>query len=329
MNKTSVKKYIQSIIIFCFLVLIIHYFRGHQEELKLLAKIRISDALLLIGATLGIYYSHATNVLMILRKVGLKGISLYAWFRMFIIARYINFHVTQGRTVYLLYKLKKEHNLSYTQGLSMMVFLSWYYAVTIFIFCFLMLGAFHTNISIKGHNLSAWLFVIIVTTALMPIYLKLILRLPLRHPKLNNFEDRVNSFLQGFQTNLQDKIHLVKLTLYCLIQFILYFFMVYVSFRAIDFNLDMPSLALFTFTLIISKYYSIVPGNIGITEMLCGALTVKMGGELSNGIIVSSLIRIIDYLLVTILGIIFAKSSTPINAEQLQNIKDENPFQKR
>lgn len=92
-----------------------------------------------------------------------------------------------------------------------------------------------------------------------------------------------------------------------LIYFSLNVWMVAAGFKALDLTLSHGQIFLFTVTLLVSRSVNIVPGNLGISEWLCGYLSLAMGGELGRGIMISGILRLIDYLLINTLGIIFIK----------------------
>ena len=73
----------------------------------------------------------------------------------------------------------------------------------------------------------------------------------------------------------------------------------------------MDKAALFAMVVILSRTFNVIPNNLGLTEIICGYLSAAWGWNLSQGIIISGLLRVIDYLVGTALGILFAKTIFP------------------
>ena len=80
-----------------------------------------------------------------------------------------------------------------------------------------------------------------------------------------------------------------------LISFTFYVGATYVSFLAIHIQTDVVKSALFTLTLILSRTINIIPGNIGLTELICGCMSQSLGETLGSGVIVSGIFRVIEY----------------------------------
>ena len=98
-----------------------------------------------------------------------------------------------------------------------------------------------------------------------------------------------------------------KLTGLLLIYFIFNVWMVAAGFKALNLTLSHGQIFLFTVTLLVSRIVNIVPGNLGISEWLCGYVSLALGGELGRGIMMSGILRLVDYCLMNALGIIFIK----------------------
>ena len=67
------------------------------------------------------------------------------------------------------------------------------------------------------------------------------------------------------------------------------------GFNAIGINIAFYQCLLFTVVLIVSRMFNIVPANIGISEVICGSISKAVDISFGSGIIISGIIRIINY----------------------------------
>ena len=72
---------------------------------------------------------------------------------------------------------------------------------------------------------------------------------------------------------------------------------VYVCFYAIRNPLNLFQTLLFTIVLFLSRSVNLTPGNIGLTELICGYFSQYLGATVGSGIIVSGIIRIVEYIM--------------------------------
>ena len=99
--------------------------------------------------------------------------------------------------------------------------------------------------------------------------------------------------------------------------------LIYLVFLTMGVQLSLDKAALYNCILIINKCFNIMPGNIGLTEYICGSLSNILGGKLGDGIIVSGIIRIIEYIFVCLLGSIFFKTVFPdLKSYKIDNLNN-------
>jgi len=312
MKRLNFKKLLQVFIILAFLMLIIRYFASHQEELQLLKNFKLKNILFLIFLTFLSYVCYAYLVLLILVRQGLQKMRTLEWFKIFMISRFINFHITQGANIYRSIILKKKFGFSYTNYVSAVTFLAWYSTLTALLFCCLLILGINFRLAINNYNILLILGTMTIFIFAMPFSLNSMTKY--FQPKNKMFiwlNEKTTNILNQFNDNIADSTLIIKMTVVSLLVFILNTIMIYVGFIQTKIWLGLEEISLFTVILTISKYLNIVPGNIGLIEYACGYLSQSLGGRLSNGIIVSGVLRIIEYLFVGLLGFIFAKRLIP------------------
>jgi len=305
----SAKKIIQFSLITLFLLLIIKYFAHHKDEFYMLKNIRLKSIIQLFVISLVINIAYAINILLVLKKIGLKSIGYLDWFKIYVIARYLNLHITQGKSLYLGYKLKKDYGFSYTKSISTITFLTWFYSFTTLFLCCLLIGLKSNSALAKDQYFFLILMLITLATFLAPFLFRIIFtRFNFKQRPLKWLEEKINDLLSEFHKSAKDPKLILATTSLIAFQFALYLLLISIGFQALNLHLELSELSLFTVLLMVSKFINIVPGNIGVTEYLCGTLSESITGRLGDGIIMSGILRVVDYVLITILGILFAKT---------------------
>ncbi len=79
----------------------------------------------------------------------------------------------------------------------------------------------------------------------------------------------------------------------------------YFSFYAFGIKAGMAPLALFLVVIILSNRVVLTPGNLGLRELAFGIASDQMSIGMTQGILVSAIIRVIGIFFTAILGIIF------------------------
>jgi len=315
-------KYWQILIIVAMLALIGKYLFSHQAELERLKHISSTDLILLGLTSFCINIAYSLLGFVVLLELGMKKLRLVPWFEIFVISRFLNFHVPQGANVFRSVKLKKEYDFPYTSSIKQISFVSWFNLIMTLTVSAGVLGIVNPGISLKGINVLAALAVLIAFVTASPFLIKSILKpLKLGHEKMIWVRSKADELI----TTMYDFISTPKLLglifLIGLAQFFLFLVIMHLGFHAINHPLGLESLVILSAIMTTSRIFNIVPGNLGITESLCGIFSHLLEGALGLGIIVSGLIRLVDYIVVGIMTALFVRSF-PIRKNELDvNLK--------
>jgi len=309
MKSSAVKKLLSYILIATALGIILRHFLLDKEEIHRLTQISFNHQILLIFIYLLIHQLSTLKIFIFLRKLGLRDIKYLDWFKIFIVSRFANLHVTQGANIYRSIKLKKEYDFPYTKSISLIAVFTWFECVIVLtILAFILLSA-NNHQTIKGINILSLTFGMITLFLALPYVSRyILLRIQPRQEKLVWLRERIKDLIESLIKSLHDYKLVLMITLISSITFCILSGWIYICFDAIGTKVNLTFVAIFTTTIIFSRAFNIVPGNIGLRELLCGYLGQAFGWGISPGIIVSGLIRIVEYLTVTILGILFAKT---------------------
>ena len=102
--------------------------------------------------------------------------------------------------------------------------------------------------------------------------------------------------------NLADRIYLLKIILLGLAVFARTILLYHLYFLTLGLPLDFTALAVFYAFSKLSFYVNLTPGNLGVQEILWGALSEWMGIGMAQGVLVSALARVFNTGVILILG---------------------------
>ena len=309
MKPAALKKFLSYILIAIALGIIFRHFLIYKEEIHRLTQISFQHQILLIFIYLLIHQLSTLKIFIFLKKLGLRDIKYLEWFKIFIVSRFANLHVTQGANIYRSIKLKKEYDFSYTKSVSLIAVFTWFECVIVLmVLAFILLGT-NNHQTIKGINILSLTFGMIILFLALPFVSRyMLLRIQPRQEKLIWLRERIKELIETLIQSLHDYKLVLIITLISSMTFCILSGWIYICFDAIGTKANLTFVAIFTTMIIFSRAFNIVPGNIGLRELLCGYLGQAFGWGISPGIIVSGIIRIVEYLTITVLGITFART---------------------
>ena len=112
----------------------------------------------------------------------------------------------------------------------------------------------------------------------------------------------LNSVLE-FNALLKDAKATVSILISICLSIAVYVFWVYWIVISFEINMNMISIILLAFILRLSVIARIIPGNLGVQELISGASVQLMGGMMSEGILIALFIRATAFIIALILGI--------------------------
>lgn len=291
---------------FC-LFFIFRYFSANQEELRLILNLKLTSCLLLFLIFLVIQFLGSYKHFIILKNLGLGSISIFEWFKIFITAKFINFHITQGANIYRGIKLKKKYDFPYTKSIGLISTFSWFEILAILILTILIIISSNNTSSTTFYNILTWLSVLTVLISVAPFLIKQLLsKLTVKGKRLI----WIQSKLQELTCNVIEQIKNPRLVLIFFILssliYILNILTIMICISAININLNLAEISLFAATLRLSRILNIVPGNVGLTEIFCGYISELIGDSLGKGILISGILRIVEYCAVGIIALVLS-----------------------
>ena len=304
MHLKKYKRPVQNIIAAICVVYIVIFLVKNKQQLQLALNLRP-----LFIATLGILLilDLAVNGLrmkIVMEKCSNVRIPVGGWYKIFLLGRFLNTVIPQLGNLYRGVTLKQNYNISYTHYISSLASFAWMEISINLIFALIIILLTNHRLQIAG--IDAWLFLsaLVILVIAGPIVADAVIRLfKVQNKTLVWLHSRLSLVFSTAVTSLKDGSYILSITSTTLLAFIVTITMFYVCFLSINVNVSITATVVFLAVLKIADVIVITPGNIGIREIIFGIVTTQIGLSMMEGILASTILRILGTLLVFILGI--------------------------
>lgn len=297
-----------------------HLFEHRQEFLSILdIGWRHQAALLLVYIL--IHTLAAVKTYVILHHLDIRGLTFARWFRIFCVSRLFNAFITQGANIYRSIKLKKDYGFSYTRSLGQIMVYSWFESVLITA----ILTGFFITLSFSSPVNKVYIYsagAVLLVLALGPFMLEGLLTAvrPLRKvwPWLY---DRSHQLVQMISTVIKRPALLLQMVGLGLGWFVICFIWINQCFIALGTPQTALYVTAFTVIILLSRTYNIVPGNFGVAELFAGYVAEALGGSMTEGIVAAGLLRVVEYVVVILIGVPYLRPSRDADIEAVLQAK--------
>jgi hypothetical protein len=258
--------------------------------------------------------------MLVLEKCSEKKIPYLQFFRIFIFGLTINKIFPQSGNIYRSITLKNRFGIAYTSYISAYSSFAWLDSWQNMIIAIAILALNQSSFQLWGVNaiflLSALAVIIVCAPFLFYIlstgFKKLYDRPFWIHSKLAEV-------LYTILSNLRDLNFLFKISLMGILVFTTTCGLFFLCFETIDIHLPPSQLALFYALYKITAITNITPGNFGIRELAYGILSEQLQLTMADGVFVSVIIRILNYI------VLFSLFFFMGGFEVAKNIKKDYP----
>lgn len=297
-----------AVVLLCFLG-ILRYFSQHTGELAYIFHLRSDHLLMIFLLSIAIHVLLGYKMLIILRKLGLRDVPFTAWFKIFSVSRFVNFHVTQGGNLFRSYILKTNHQFPYTQSIGMISIFGWLEAIFVLLISIGAIAIQDHRFEIKGCNAVGLLTGLLVIFFLLPfLSRKLLRKCKTKNSWVLWVQEKLCDVVNSFMVIIRDLRLLGVIFLLGSLTFLLTTLSIFIAFSGLNIQLGFSEVTLFTALTLLSNIFFITPNNIGVTEVFSGYLSTIFGNSAGSGIIVCATLRFIWYILYLILTALFYRA---------------------
>lgn len=300
--KSSLRKPLQWFLLILCAGFIVQFFNRNREELLVVLEIRPTYVVSLLALCSVYLILHAYRYQVVLEKCSDRQISFGSWFRLFILGRFLNSIFPQAGNVYRSVRLKENYGVTYTRYISACFSLVWMAT------CFnllLTLGVIMlANPGLRVGSLPAKQLVLVsaVLFGALPPLVGALLRVLPERGYLSWLRAKLTEVLQVSVRNLRDGWYMARIIVAGVLVFGQACLIIYMCFQSMGIGVGAAEAVLFYSLLQLSTYVNFTPGNIGVQEIVLGLLAEAMEIGMGAGMLVSGLLRAVNYMLLLILG---------------------------
>ena len=222
------------------------------------------------------------------------------------VGRFLSCVAPQAGNIYRDIWLKKEFHISYTSYVSSFFSFTWIdtcldlvYAVSVIL---LVAPAMKLG-SVNGVAVLTGLLVLL--TAGPPVTAQLLEHVSFRNAYLGWLHGKLTEMLTTSAGSVADGRYISAIVLTGIAGFVNSVFLVKLCFLALNIPVSLPLIALYYVGMKVTTAVIITPGNIGVREIVLGAMCAQTGVGMAEGIFASGILRVIGTAIVLIIGACF------------------------
>ncbi|MDJ0758579.1 MAG: lysylphosphatidylglycerol synthase domain-containing protein [Woeseiaceae bacterium] len=281
-----------------FLLAAVVYFLGaNASELSVLAELQLSTLLLvaLIILVATVLYAHSMYVY--LEELLPSKMSGLQWQSLVFASRLLNYTLPQGANIYRGGFLKTRYDLPVATYVGVVLFHSWIFATLTF-WAAVLLSAI---IGAEQKILIACVLLAVGATLVAPL---LAIRFPVNaeHPVVSWVVSRLRALSETLARLGRHWAASLKLALIVIVTFLLTVASVYLLLAELNRAADIEAAVFLSIIFTLNRFVNVVPANLGLTELLTGAAYEFLGGSLVAGILISGVLRVLEFIVAIVLG---------------------------
>ncbi|MBN1869150.1 MAG: flippase-like domain-containing protein [Candidatus Omnitrophica bacterium] len=312
--KNKKKLFNLAIILLCG-IFILYFFNKHKQDFSIIKNLRWVNGLVITLYVLLLNLLTSVKFLIILKKMGLKDLSISKWFPIFILSRFANCFFSQGTNIYRSYRLKKDFDFPYAKALGVIIFVSWFDVLVMSSFLCVF---FYFKPNIFNHS-TIPIRQILQSIFLLCLILPFIFVITEKHSHKGASKNiwlyqRIHDFSSSILFFVKTPFIFLHLFILTLVIFLIYVFCVDFCLYSLNVSSTKEFSALLSFILLLTRTINIIPGNIGLGELICGATTNAFGYSLGVGIFISAIFRCINFVLLGLLSLCFSSGFRDLKA---------------
>lgn len=302
----QIKKYkslIQYIIAIVCIAYVVYFLLGNKQQIKQVLSLRpffIITLSILICLDLLI---NSLRMRIVLEKCNNTKLPFARWLKIFLLARFLNTAIPQLGNLYRGVTLKQNFGISYTNYISSLAAFGWIDTIINLTFAFVIIIS--TNHNLKFIGIQAWLFlgIVIIMIVVGPIVADAIIHLfKIKTKTLSWIHSKLTEVFSISVKTLKDINYLSSMLIVTFIAFVITISMFYICFLGIDVPASLAAIAIFFSVLRLGDIIVITPGNVGVREIIFGMVTAKLGFNMIDGILVSTILRVLGTVIIFIAG---------------------------
>jgi uncharacterized membrane protein YbhN (UPF0104 family) len=277
------------------LALVTGYCAYHASALRVISRFNVLQVGMLLGLLVAANAIGAIRLLVMHRRLGLS-MSPAKWVRIFVASRFANFYLTQGANLCRAVQLKRGYSFPYSQSVGITGVVMFFDVASVLLVTAVILMIQQSN-SWAGPVMLGGAVGMVGPAILLPRMRKG----TCPHDSLHSHEwsawatNMLNvmiNVLGSCTRELRTTTFICGLTI---LVYLTHLVGTYVCLAAFGQGVSLFNAAMLTSAVILSRIVNVVPGNLGISELITGASAGVLMDETMYGIMISAAFRVIDY----------------------------------
>jgi uncharacterized protein (TIRG00374 family) len=276
------------------LVLLAVFVYKHRQEFQFILSINtgyILPSLLLIGAGQVLTAYHFNLVITCVSH----PISFFSAFKYFTLGGFINVFVPHGGGVYRAVMFKKDGNIRYRDGISILVSFGWLNSLVSLGLGIVIVALYKPAMQFQGVPVLLFFILLLLVQVLSIRALDLWVQRfhSLRREGLRSIRQMGGDIVERITTVMKNAPLLLKSIILIGLNVGLTIWALYLLFASIGVPADITFLTIYAVTIRLSSVIELTPGNLGVREFVFGLLSSGMGQGAAQGIAISMMWRLI------------------------------------
>ena len=263
------------------------------EDLSALSALSLPALLALLALQVVYLWVQSGRFHVVLVRFARRELDFWRWFELFVLGRFLNLFVPQAGNVYRALELRRRFDIGIQEFLVAFVNAPWLAMLLNFLFGAAAVGLLAPRVLLAGVPLVVALLVAALITALAPfVALTLLPLVPQRFRATAWLRSRLAEMVGVTLESLRERRYLLRVSAWTLASFVQATAMLYVGFIALGLEVGVAEAVAFYVLLQLATYLQVTPGNLGLQELAFGALSVGFGASISDGVLVSAMVRL-------------------------------------
>lgn len=303
MDASRIKRNIPRLIAVACILLVGYFLISERESLALIVRLEWMP----LGALLGIHavYSlvQSNQYRLALERCTGRRVSFKAWFEIYIVGRVMNLLVPQSGNVYRSVRLKRDYAIAHTLYVSVYLSYAWMSTCLNLAVATAVMGALSSEFTVETERIATTIILALIAFSCGPIVIYWIVKnLPRTQGRLFWIHERITLMLRTAIDSIKDVTFLLKFFGHGLVLLVLAGVAFYLAFLSIDVGISPFAVIVFYAILQLGSFVQITPGNWGVQELAFGLVAEGLALGMSEGILVSLVVRVTGYLALFGLG---------------------------
>jgi uncharacterized membrane protein YbhN (UPF0104 family) len=274
--------------------------RNHLGVVFAFTTLQVSLTIVLISVHNFVYALRLYHVFS--RTTG-KSFRYLEWLKLAVLGRFLNHFVPQLGNVYRSLLLKKSFQINHTVYASSFVSFVWLDICANLLIAIVAFHYFEFDLAVFNVSLLALFYITLSCLALTPFLIFYLSRFEVQGGRFKWLKGRFDEAINTIVNSIKSPAYLFSFFGFTLLSSVLMIATFYLIFSGIGVAATNPELVTFNLIHRLASNVIITPGNLGLRELVFGALSASFSMGLASGIIVSGVLRVLSFAILVVLGI--------------------------